>query len=72
MSTKVEDDGGVPVLTRIQDARFKQVVKPGDTIDIHVSLNDSVSNAFFLTGKVQLNGRLAARVELACALAKMD
>jgi 3-hydroxyacyl-[acyl-carrier-protein] dehydratase len=72
LSTKVEDDGGVPVLTRIQDARFKQVVKPGDTIDIHVALNDSVSNAFFLTAKVQLNGRLAVRVELACALAKMD
>lgn len=72
LSTKVDDAEGVPVLTRIQDARFKQLVKPGDTIDIHVTLNDSLSNAFFLTGKVQLNGRLAVRVELACALAKMD
>ena len=72
LSTKVDDAEGVPVLTRIQDARFKQLVKRGDTIDIHVTLNDSLSNAFFLTGKVQLNGRLAVRVELACALAKMD
>ena len=58
--------------TRNRDVTDKQLVKPGDTIDIHVTLNDSLSNAFFLTGKVQLNGRLAVRVELACALAKMD
>lgn len=72
LSTKVDGQDGVPVLTRIQDARFKQVVRPGDVIDIHIHLNDSVSNAFFLSGKIQLNGKAAVRVELACALAPLD
>ena len=72
LSTKVDGQDGVPVLTRIQDARFKQVVRPGDVIDIHIHLNDSVSNAFFLSGKIQHNGKAAVRIELACALAPLD
>ena len=30
---------GVPVLTRIQDARFKRIVRPGQTLRVEVSLD---------------------------------
>lgn len=40
----------LPVLTRIQSAKFKREVHPGDTITIEVSLTERISNAWFLKG----------------------
>ncbi len=60
----------VPVATRLNNVRFKQMVRPGDTVDIEVTLDDSVGGAFFLTGKVSCEGRIAVRLEFACTLAE--
>jgi 3-hydroxyacyl-[acyl-carrier-protein] dehydratase len=43
--------GGVPVLTRIGNAKFKSMVKPGDTLELEAELVEKVSNAYFLKGK---------------------
>ena len=59
----------VPVATRIQDARFKQMVRPGDTIQLEVEITERVSSAFFLAAKVTVEGKLAARLDFACTLA---
>lgn len=72
LSSLVEGTAGVPVLTRIQDARFKRIVRPGETIDIQATLTERLANAFFLTAKVAVDGKLAVRLELACALAEAD
>jgi 3-hydroxyacyl-[acyl-carrier-protein] dehydratase len=61
---------GVPVLTRIQNAKFKNMVKPGDILEIEAELVEKVSNAFFLKGSVSVAGRKAVTVEFACTLAK--
>lgn len=61
-------DGMVPVATRMDGVKFKKIVRPGDTITIDVTLNDHVGNAFFLTGKVLLDDKLAARLDFACAV----
>lgn len=63
-----EGQDGVPVATRMNDIRFKRMVRPGETIDIEVKLNDQVSSAFYLTGKVTVDGKLAARLDFACTL----
>ena len=64
-------DGGkrVPVATRLNNVRFKQMVRPGDAIEIDVTLDDEVSGAYFLTAKVTCGGKLAVRLEFACTLA---
>jgi 3-hydroxyacyl-[acyl-carrier-protein] dehydratase len=62
-------DGRVPVATRMNDVRFKRMVKPGDTIDIEVELGERLADAFFLVGKVTCQGKLAVRFEFACTLA---
>jgi 3-hydroxyacyl-[acyl-carrier-protein] dehydratase len=62
-------EGRVPVATRMNDVRFKRMVKPGETIEIDVELNERLADAFFLTGKVTCGGKLAARLEFACTLA---
>ena len=58
----------LPVATRMDAVKFKRMVRPGDTVQIQVTLNDRVSNAFYLTGKMMLNGKLAARLDFACSL----
>lgn len=61
-------EGAVPVATRIDGAKFKQMVRPGDTIEMEVTLNEVVSTAYFLTGKVTVGGKLAARLDFACTV----
>jgi 3-hydroxyacyl-[acyl-carrier-protein] dehydratase len=71
LSKRVAGQTGVPVLTRMNDVKFKQMVRPGDTIQIQVSLDEAVSNAFFLTGQARVGGKLAVRLSFACALAEV-
>jgi 3-hydroxyacyl-[acyl-carrier-protein] dehydratase len=45
------------------------MVRPGETVDIEITLNDVVSTAYFMTGKVTVEGKLAARLDFACSVA---
>lgn len=73
LSDKTPADGSVvPVATRMDNVRFKRMVRPGDTIHVHVTLNDNVSQAFYLTGKVMVDGKLAARLDFACSVANVE
>ena len=65
-------EGVVPVATRLDGAKFKRMVRPGDTIDIEVTLNEVVSTAYFMTGRVTVGGQLAARLDFACSVAKPE
>ncbi len=61
-------EGFVPLATRADNVKFKRMVVPGDTVELHVTLNERVSNAFFLTGRVMLEGKVAARLDFACTV----
>ena len=61
---------GVPVLTRIADARFRQIVLPGQTVDVEATLDDELEGAYFMTGRVTVEGKPALRVTFACMLAE--
>lgn len=67
------DDNQVPVATRMNDIRFKQMVLPGETIEMHVTLDERLANAFFLKATVknisQAKSPVAARLEFACTMA---
>jgi 3-hydroxyacyl-[acyl-carrier-protein] dehydratase len=62
----------VPVATRMNDVKFKRVVRPGDTVDIEVDLVEKMGDAFFLKAKVSCAGKVAARFEFACAMAAVE
>jgi len=62
-------EGAVPVATRLDNVKFKRMVRPGETIQMEVTLNDVVSTAYFMTGKVTVDGKLAARLDFACTVA---
>jgi 3-hydroxyacyl-[acyl-carrier-protein] dehydratase len=72
MSQLADDSGQVPVVTRMQDARFKRMVRPGETIEIEAELTDRVSKAMLLSAKVTVDGQLAARLSFTCMFAAIE
>jgi len=62
----------VPVATRLDGVKFKRMVRPGNTIQIEVTLNEVISTAYYMTGKVLLDGKLAARLDFACSVANVS
>lgn len=59
---------GLPVATRMDSVKFKRMVRPGDTVEIHATLNERVSSAFYMTGKVLLDGKVTARLDFVCSV----
>jgi 3-hydroxyacyl-[acyl-carrier-protein] dehydratase len=62
----------VPVATRMNNVRFKRMVRPGDTIRMEVELTERLADAFFMTAKVTVDGKPAVRFEFACTAAPKD
>lgn len=60
--------GGTPLLTRIKGAQFRRVVRPGEEVEIHASIDEQAAQAYYLKGRVSVNGELAVRAEFACIL----
>lgn len=63
---------GVPVAGRLNDVKFKRMIRPGDTILIETSLDDRMADAFFLSSKVTSDGKPAVTLAFAVTLAKAE
>jgi len=63
-------EGKVPVATRMNDVRFKRMVRPGETLRIEVELVERFVDVFLLKAKVTVDGKVAVRFEFACTAAK--
>ncbi len=73
ISKKIIGDGelgGSPVLTRIKDAKFKNMVLPGDTLELKAEVIEVVSGVYFMKGVARVRGKVAVRVEFAVTIAK--
>jgi 3-hydroxyacyl-[acyl-carrier-protein] dehydratase len=62
--------GSVPVATRANNVKFRNMVRPGDTIEITAELVERMSDAFFLNAKVTVDGKTAVTLDFACKLAQ--
>jgi 3-hydroxyacyl-[acyl-carrier-protein] dehydratase len=62
-------EGKMPVATRMNDVRFKRIVRPGEKIVMEVELTERLADAFFLKAKVTVDGKVAVRFEFACTAA---
>jgi 3-hydroxyacyl-[acyl-carrier-protein] dehydratase len=60
---------GWPVLTRIQAAKFKKMVFPGDQVEITVRLVEEIGAAVFFKGDLKVGKKTAVQVEFCCAIA---
>jgi 3-hydroxyacyl-[acyl-carrier-protein] dehydratase len=66
------ESGQVPVVTRLNNTQFRRLVRPGETLDIEVELTETLSNAYFLAGKVSVGGKVSTRLEFACTAARVE
>lgn len=66
----VSTEGKTPVLARILEAKFKNMARPGDLLEIEVSWKEAIKNFQFLRGVIRCGGKLVLTVN--CALALLD
>lgn len=59
----------VPVVSRINNVKFKNMVRPGDTVTLDIKLTEQMAGAFFMDAKVILNGKTAVTFDFACKMA---
>ena len=63
---------GVPVAGRMNDVKFKRMIRPSDTIIIETTLDERMADAFFLSSKITCEGKLAVTFNFAVTLAKRE
>lgn len=60
-------DGGLGVVTRVQNAKFKNIVRPGDELEMTVEITDNLSNASYMKGSTKVNGKTVLSIEFTVA-----
>jgi 3-hydroxyacyl-[acyl-carrier-protein] dehydratase len=73
LTKKLQSEGGAPagktpVLCRIEEAKFKGMVKPGDTVSIEVKHVETLQQFHFMTGTVRRDGKAVLTIRFALAL----
>lgn len=61
-------EGRVPVVTRMNNVKFKHAVVPGDLLEIEVRLKEEVGPASYLTGRVVVNSKTVLTMEFSAML----
>ena len=69
LSEVAKGTSSLPVVGRLNDVKFKSMIRPGDTIDIEATLDERVSAAYFLSGKITHQGKLACSLKFVVTLA---
>lgn len=64
--------GGTPVLVRIENARFRSVVRPGDELTITAKVKERAGAFTFMTGSVKAGDRRVMNVDFCVANAGAD
>lgn len=61
------EGAGLGVVTRVQNAKFKSMVRPGDELVMTVELTESLANAHYMKGTTKVDGKTVLVVEFAVA-----
>ncbi len=59
--------GGLGVVARVQNAKFKNMVKPGDLLEMQVELIESIANAHMMKGTTKSSGKTVLVIEFTVA-----
>lgn len=62
-----KEGAGLGVVTRVQNAKFKNMVRPGDELMMEVELTESLANAHYMKGTTKVNGKTVLVIEFAVA-----
>lgn len=58
---------GLGVVTKVSNARFKSLVRPGDELIMKVNIVEQLDNAFYFKGRTQVDGKTVCALEFTCA-----
>lgn len=61
-------EGQVPVMSRIQNVKFKNPVYPDSLLEIRADYVENIGPAHYMKGKVQVDGKTAVTVEFTVML----
>lgn len=61
------EGAGLGVVTRVQNAKFKNMVRPGDLLEMEVELVESLSNAHYMKGVTKVAGKTVLVIEFTVA-----
>jgi len=59
---------GVPVVGRMNDVKFRRMVRPGDEVLMQVTLTEQMQDVFFMKAKVTTSGKTAVTFSFACKM----
>lgn len=58
-----ENPGHLPVIARVNNVKFKKMVRPGDQLTIEVELHERQSKIMLLSGRVFVDGKVSTSLE---------
>lgn len=73
MATKigyVVGQAGVPVVSRLNNVKFKRMVKPGDVLELTAQHERSMMGAHMMKGSVKVDGKVACTLDFIIMLAE--
>jgi 3-hydroxyacyl-[acyl-carrier-protein] dehydratase len=62
----------VPVVTRMNNVKFKSMVRPGDTIELQVTFKEQLGGAYFMEARVANGEKTAVTFDFVCKLASVE
>ena len=65
-------DQGLGVVTKVEKARFKSLVRPKQTLDMSVSELERLANATYFKGQIKVDSKVVLSLLFTCALIKQD
>lgn len=63
-------EAGAPVVTRLEDARFRRMVQPGELVRTRVELVERVGPAWFLSARASVDGQRALALHFTLSAAR--
>src|SRR6056297_2471438 len=59
------EEDQVPVATRMNNVKFRHMVRPADTANVYVEIKERLKDTFYLTGKIVVDGQITTRLDFA-------
>ena len=60
---------GVPVLSKIENARYRAMVRPDSCVLASLTLDDNLASAYYMTARLSESGRSVLRISFVVTLA---
>ena len=72
VTTKTKPTDYLFYLASLERAKFKQMVLPGDSLHLHVTLNGNKGNFWKIHGEAKVEGNLVCSVDILSAMRKRE